>query len=261
MSTAAADQRPAWNLSGGQIIVAVLAMIGIGLVFFSYVSLNEPPPSGRWPGYYAWNPATQALAQPLTGSGAYQSFVLKSWLDAEVPFVPLLAVPYLSFLLLVPIVIPLLNLRVSFKRFLTVALALIISQLVLDVAYLLFQTNVIRDVGAGDGIGGSLVREVWGNDQPFNGFPSGHVTWTTIGICSLMRLRYRMPKTAWIMSAWLLLIYPATVMLRQHYLIDVYAGLFVGFAIYWAVMFAVERPRLVARDDDLAAPAPPGRQR
>ncbi len=45
-------------------------------------------------------------------------------------------------------------------------------------------------------------------------------------------------------------------MLRQHYVIDVYAGLFVGFAIYWAVMFAVERPRLVARDDDLAAPAP-----
>ncbi len=259
MSTAAADQRPVWNLSGGQIIVAVLAMIGIGLVFFSYVSLNEPPPSGRWPGYYAWNPATQALAQPLTGSGAYQSFVLKSWLDAEVPFVPLLAVPYLSFLLLVPVVIPLLNLRVSFKRFLTVALALIISQLVLDIAYLLFQTNVIRDVGAGDGIGGSLVRQVWGNDQPFNGFPSGHITWTTIGICSLMRLRSRMPKTAWIMSAWLLLIYPATVMLRQHYLIDVYAGLFVGFAIYWAVMFAVERPRLVARDDDLAAPAPPGR--
>ncbi len=256
MSTAAADQRRAWNLSRGQIIVAVLAMIGIGLVFFSYVSLNEPPPPDRWPGYFAWNPATQALAQPLTGSGAYQSFVLKSWLDAEVPFVPLLSVPYLSFLLLVPIVIPMLNLRVSFKRFLTVALALIISQLVLDVAYLLFQTNVVRDVGAGDGIGGALVRQVWGNDQPFNGFPSGHVTWTTIGICSLMRLRHRMPKTAWIMSAWLLLIYPATVMLRQHYLIDVYAGLFVGFAIYWAVMFAVERPRLVARDDDLAAPAP-----
>ncbi len=256
MSTAAADQRPAWNLSRGQIIVAVLAMIGIGLVFYSYVSLNEPPPPDRWPGYWAWNPATQALAQPLTGSGAYQSFVLKSWLDAELPFVPLLSVPYLSFLLLVPIVIPMLNLRVSFKRFLTVALALIISQLVLDVAYLLFQTNVVRDVGAGDGIGGALVRQVWGNDQPFNGFPSGHVTWTTIGICSLMRLRHRMPKTAWIMSAWLLLIYPATVMLRQHYLIDVYAGLFVGFAIYWAVMFAVERPRLVARDDDLAAPAP-----
>jgi membrane-associated phospholipid phosphatase len=153
---------------------------------------------------------------------------------------------------LAPIVVPLLNLRISFKRFLTVAIALIISQLVLDVAYLLFQTNVIRDVQAGDGVGGFLVKQVWGNDQPFNGFPSGHCTWTTIAICSLMRLRKAMPKTAWIMSGWLLLIYPATVMLRQHYLIDVYTGLFVGFAVYWAVMFVVERPRLMPRNDDLA---------
>jgi len=42
------------------------------------------------------------------------------------------------------------------------------------------------------------------------------------------------------------------VMLRQHYLIDVYTGIFVGFAVYWAVMFVVERPRLVPRNDDFA---------
>jgi hypothetical protein len=30
---------------------------------------------------------------------------------------------------------------------------------------------------------------------------------------------------------------------------DVYAGIFVGFACYWACMFAVERPRLVPRDE------------
>ena len=252
MSVISPDLRKHWRLSGGQVVVAIALMIGIGLVFYSYVSLNEPPPAGRWPDYFAWNPATQSLAQPSSEPGAYQSFVLKSWLDSQIPFVPLLSIPYLSFLLLVPIVVPLLNLRVSFKRFLTVAIALIVSQLVLDVAYLLFQTNVIRDVQAGDGFGGFLVKEVWGNDQPFNGFPSGHCTWTTIAICSLLRLRKVMPKTAWIMSGWLLLVYPATVMLRQHYLIDVYAGVFVGFAVYWAVMFVVERPRLAPRSDDLA---------
>ncbi len=243
-----------WNMTSRQVVIAVLAMIGIGLVFASYVALNGPPPSGRWPAYFAWDPSNGQLAQPESGPGAYQSFVLKSWLDEKVPFVPALAVPYLSFLLLVPIVIPLLNLRLSFKRFLTVALALIVSQLVLDLAYVLFQTEVIRDVKAGDGIGGFLVEQVWGNDKPFNGFPSGHCTWTTIGICSLMRLRHAMPKTAWIMSAWLALVYPATVMLRQHYLIDLFTGVFVGFAVYWAVMFVVERPVLVPRDGDDLAP-------
>lgn len=252
MSVTSPDLRKNWRLSGSQVIVAIALMIGIGLVFYSYVSLNQPPPEGRWPAYFAWSPETQSLAQPSSGPGAYQSFVLKSWLDEQVPFVPLLAIPYLSFLLLAPIVVPLLNLRISFKRFLTVAIALIVGQLVLDVAYLLFQTNVIRDVDAGGGVSGYLVKQVWGNDQPFSGFPSGHCTWTTIAICSLMRLRKAMPKTAWIMSGWLMLVYPATVMLRQHYLIDVYAGVFIGFAVYWAVMFAVERPRLVPRNDDLA---------
>ena len=93
------------------------------------------------------------------------------------------------------------------------------------------------------------MKQVWGNDQPFNGYPSGHCAWTTIGILAMWRLRHRFPKTGWILMAWLCLVYPATVALRQHYLMDVYAGIFVGFACYWACMFAVERPRLEPRDE------------
>ena len=239
------------SITGRQWVYVALLFLGIALAFMTYLALNAAPGPQHWPAYFAWNPATQALVQPLQAAGsqaAYQTFVLKSWLDESIPFVPALAVPYISFLILVPVVVPLLNLGVgSFRRFATLATALIVSQLVLDVAYYLFQTNVIRDVAAGDGIGGFLVESVWGKDQPFNGYPSGHCTWTTIAICALFRLRHVMPKTAWIMMAWLALIYPATVMLRQHYLMDVYAGIFVGFACYWACMFAIERPRLVPR--------------
>jgi len=239
-----------WALSRTQWIWVALVLVATGLVFYSYELLNAAPAADRWPGYYAANPTTGQLVQPLTGPEPYQTFVLKSWLDAKVPFVPLLAIPYLSFLVIVPIVIPLLNLAAgSYRRFLTVGLALIVAQLMLDVAYYLFQTYVIRDVQAGGGFGGWLVNQVWGNDQPFNGYPSGHCAWTTIGILALWRLRHRFPKTAWILMAWLCLVYPATVSLRQHYLMDVYAGIFVGFACYWACMFAVERPRLVPRDE------------
>jgi membrane-associated phospholipid phosphatase len=238
-----------WDLSRTQWIWVALVLAAVGLVFYSYELLNAAPPPDRWPGYFAARPTGQLL-QPLTGSEPYQTLVLKSWLDAKIPFVPLLAIPYLSFLVIVPIVIPLLNLAAgSFRRFLTVGLALIVSQLILDVAYYLFETYVVRDVQAGDGFGGWLVNQVWGNDQPFNGYPSGHCTWTTIGILALWRLRHRFPKTGWILMAWLCLVYPATVALRQHYLMDVYAGIFVGFACYWACMFAVERPRLVPRDE------------
>lgn len=250
VSDGAGETARPWNLSPGQWLWVALVLAAVGLAFSSYELLNGAPAADRWPGYYATRPATGQLLQPLTGPEPYQTLVLKSWLDAKIPFVPLLAIPYLSFLVIVPVVVPLLNLAAgSFRRFLTVGLALIVSQLVLDAAYILFQTYVVRDVRAGDGLGGWLVSQVWGNDQPFNGYPSGHCTWTTIGILALWRLRHRLPKTAWVLMAWLCLVYPATVMLRQHYLMDVYAGIFVGFACYWACMFAVERPRLVPRDE------------
>jgi len=247
------DRREAalpWNLSRTQWVWVVVVLLSIWVAFYTYELLNAAPGTARWPGYYATDAATGQLVQPLTGPKPFQTFILKSWLDAQIPFVPLLALPYLSFLVIVPIVIPLLNLAAgSYRRFLTIGVALIVSQLILNVAYILFQTYVVRDVQAGAGLGGWLVNLVWGNDQPFNGYPSGHCTWTTIGIISLWRLRHRFPKTAWGLMAWLALVYPATVSLRQHYLMDVYAGLFVGFAVYWAVMFLIERPQLVPRDE------------
>ncbi|MDP3972943.1 MAG: phosphatase PAP2 family protein, partial [Candidatus Nanopelagicales bacterium] len=194
---------------------------------------------------------TGELVQPLTGQDPYQTFILRSWLDEKIPFVPLLAIPYISFLVIIPIVTSILTLAFgTFKRFLTYGLALIAAQLLMDLAYWLFQTNVLRDdVTVPDGFQGFLVETVWGKDMPFNGYPSGHCAWTTIAIIALFRLRKRIPVTSWILMLWLLLIYPATVMLRQHYLMDVYAGILLGFTCYWACMFIVERPRLVPRDE------------
>jgi len=235
-----------FGLSRAQWVWVVIILLCVGLTFYTYELLDFAPSAERWPGYYATNPASGQLVQPLTGAEPFQTLVLKSWLDAKIPFVPLLAIPYLSFLLIVPLVIPLLNLSAgSYRRFLTVGLALIVSQLILTVAYIAFQTHVVRDVEAGSGLGGWLVNLAWADDQPFSCFPSGHCTWTTIGIISLWRLRRRFPRTSWALMAWLSLLYPATVSLRQHYLMDVYAGIFIGFAVYWACMFIVERPQLV----------------
>lgn len=270
-ATAVSGRRlPKWRITGRQWMWAVLVFLGIGFVMFTYEKFNVDQPSWQWPTFWAYDPLPEpghVLQQPYdpafdpAPSGSTQvhpethTFVLRSWLDAKLPFVPLLAVPYLSFLLLAPVIVPLINLGVSsFRRFVTEGLALIVSQLVLDVGYFLFQTEVLRDQAAQDvvaqgGIGGWLVGMVWGNDAPYNGYPSGHITWTTITIIALWRLRRVIPKTAWILMAWLCLVFPATVMLRQHYLMDVYAGIFVGFTCYWGSMFLVERPKLVPRSE------------
>jgi len=223
----------------------ILMFVGMIAAFGTYLFFNAAPEAWRWPGAYAVSPQTHELLEPVSGNGAFQTFVLKSWLDGLLPFVPVLALPYLSYLAIVPVTIPILTLAAkSLKGFFTLGWALIGAQLFMDLGYFLFQTWVARTATPPDDIFGQLVHLVWGNDQPFNGFPSAHCAWTTIGILALFRLRKCFPKTAWILMAWLLLIYPATVMLQQHYLIDVYAGIAIGIAAYALALVAVERPKL-----------------
>lgn len=170
----------------------MLVFIGIILADVSYEYFNTYNPVDRWPAFYAWDPDTGQPVQPLTGEHPYQTFILRSWLDEKVPFIPLFAIPYISALVIWHLVVTLLTLAFgTFKRFLTLGFAFITSQLLMDLAFFLFQTNVLRD------------------DVRF----------------------------------------PATVILRQHYLMDVYAGILLGFTCYWACMFIIEKPKLVGRDE------------
>ena len=177
---------------------------------------------------------------------SYEPLIMKGWLDAKIPVVSIFVVPYLSFHILAALVVPLLSLKIGgYKAFLVNGVAIIVGQLCLDVAYAFFQTQVPRTPVPGNSpFDWVLVNVVYGNDQPLNGFPSNHVTWSVISIIALWRLRNRAPRTSWILMAWFLLILPATVFLHQHYLVDIYGGIFVAFTAYWSVMFIVEKPRL-----------------
>ena len=177
---------------------------------------------------------------------SYEPLIMKGWLDAKIPIVSIFVVPYLSFHILAALVVPVLSLRLAgFKAFLVNGLAIIVGQLCLDVAYAFFQTQVPRTPVLGDSpFDWVLTNVVYGNDQPLNGFPSNHVTWSVVSIIALWRLRKVIPRTSWVLMFWFLLILPATVFLHQHYLVDIYGGIFVGFSAYWAMMFVIEKPKL-----------------
>jgi hypothetical protein len=179
-------------------------------------------------------------------SYSYEPLIMKGWLDEKIPVVSIFVVPYLSFHVLAALVVPLLSLRIgSFKAFLVNGLSIIAGQICLDFAYAFFQTQVPRTPVPGNSVfDWILVNVVYGNDQPLNGFPSNHVTWSVISIIALWRLRDKAPKTCWILMGWFVLILPATVFLHQHYIIDIYGGIFVAFAVYWSCMFLIEKPRL-----------------
>jgi len=209
------------KLSGKEKGNVYLVFLGIILAFISYEIFNK-------------------------ATYSYQPLIMKGWLDEKIPVISIFVIPYLSFHLLAALVVPLLSLKIgNYKAFLVNGIAIIAGQICLDVAYFFFQTQVPRTPVPGNSpFDWVLVHLVYGNDQPLNGFPSNHVTWSVISIIALWRLRSRSPKTSWILITWFLLILPATVFLHQHYLIDIYGGIFVAFSTYWSCVFLIEKPKI-----------------
>ena len=199
----------------------ILTFVGMVLAFLSYEIFNKA--------HYSYAP-----------------LIMRGWLDGKIPVVSLFVIPYLSFHVLALVVVPLLSLKYGGRKvFFENSLAIIAGQACLDIAYLFFQTQVPRTpVEVHTFFDWILIHVVYGNDQPLNGFPSNHVTWSVISIIALWRLRKVIPRTSFSLVAWFLLIIPATVFLHQHFLIDIYGGIFVGFTCYWSLFFLLEKPKL-----------------
>ena len=195
--------------------------LGIILAFITYEIFNKIEPS-------------------------YPPLVMRGWLDEKLPIVPIFVFPYLSFHVLAAFVVPYISYKVAgIKAFLVNGISIIVSQLCLDVAYAFFQTEVPRPkVNDGSALNWILVHVIWGNDRPLNGFPSNHVTWSVISIIAMWRLRTRIKKTSYLLGLWFLLIIPATVLLGQHFIIDIYGGIFVAFTVYWSMVFLIEKPAI-----------------
>ena len=175
-----------------------------------------------------------------------QPIVMEGWLDKKIPVITIFTIPYLSFHILAMFLVPYLSMRFGGRKtFLVNGLAIMIGQFILDIAYWLFQTEVPRpEIASNNFFDWLLTNVIYGNDRPLNGFPSNHVTWSAISIIALWRLRKVIPKTSRYLSAWFCLIIPATVFLKQHFVVDIYGGILVAFTAYWALVFLIEKPDL-----------------
>lgn len=168
--------------------------------------------------------------------------VLRSPLDAALPFVPLMAIPYLLFLPFVLGTLVLLALT-DWQRFRTLALAVILAALAADLAFIAFQTYVARPPVVGDDLGARLLRAVYAGDQPYNGFPSLHVAFSTLCLIAYARWRRGYALAALPLVA---AIIAATVLIRQHYLADVAGGLALAALAYWVTVRISERRKRLA---------------
>jgi membrane-associated phospholipid phosphatase len=77
-----------------------------------------------------------------------------------------------------------------------------------------------------------MIRDVYAGDNPYNCFPSLHTSISTILAVYWLRVNRRLGI---LVAVWVALIVASTVLIKQHYLADLVAGLALAFAAVWAV--------------------------
>jgi membrane-associated phospholipid phosphatase len=105
------------------------------------------------------------------------------------------------------------------------AVTIILVHLISYLFFIFYQTEALRPQIIGAGLFNDLVRFIYAHDAPYNCFPSLHTSLSTV-----MALYFVFIKSKWklffvIIS---LLIILSTLFVKQHYILDVIAGLILG---------------------------------
>ena len=154
--------------------------------------------------------------------------------DRALPTWPIFVVPYLSFLPIVFIVLPLI-LWQNEKLFRLFTSSVLVAQVVMNVCYLLIPATLVRPELQGSDIFTVLLRDVvWVIDQPLNTFPSNHVALSVLAIVVLAWLPNGF-KRFWWLQLWLALVAVSTLLTHQHVIADLLSGVILGALVPFAL--------------------------
>jgi membrane-associated phospholipid phosphatase len=157
---------------------------------------------------------------------------LETPLDRALPVVPIFAVPYVSLIPYIGVsLLALLFLRVRVYR--SAAETMIIVWFISYAFYFFLQSYIARPHITGTDPFSSLIRSIYGADQPYNDFPSLHTSLSTIIAMHWWRFDRRIGMAA---AIWTALIVASTVLVKQHYIADVAGGLALAVVTSLVVM-------------------------
>ena len=189
----------------------------------------------------------------------HAQLALETPLDALVPFVPAFMFAYLLYYPWVLLPLFVLHEREPFVRaILAFGLMLVLAGTV----FIVFPSHMVRPTVQGSGLAADLTRMMFRLDMGWNVFPSLHVGHSSLVAMIFVRhgRKYALPV---VLGSSLISL--STVMVKQHYVVDVPAGFLLAWLCFWAsqqpVLFEPRyvgarsgwRARLLrARDEDLA---------
>ena len=174
------------------------------------------------------------ICYPLANQLARQHDVRRSLaigLDAAIPFLPWMALPYASFGLLFTLVFFLVRgeeaLRVASRRLLLATVLGCLFFAVLPARFGMTRPDPI------DGLPGLVFRWLALVDQSYNQCPSLHVAYALIVWLALRPVFDGAVRR--LLGAWLLLVAASALFTWQHHLVDVIGGLLLGGTCAWAI--------------------------
>lgn len=154
---------------------------------------------------------------------------LKTALDTYVPLVPAFAVPYLLFLPFWIMAYLFAAWKMNDRLFRAFVFGSIGATAIATLIYFLFPTYTDRPEIVTNGWAASLLKLIYGNDDVFNAFPSGHVLFTTL--IALFGATWDSKWSLWLNGSVLLVIL-STLLTGQHHLVDPMGGLSLGWVGY-----------------------------
>jgi membrane-associated phospholipid phosphatase len=174
------------------------------------------------------------LIYKILNNNPREAVILSTDIDDKIPFLPIFVIPYIiwyAFILGYLVYFWYKDTRVYLK---TLTL-IVIGELVCFVIYFFFQTTVPRPTLVEDGILIELVGMIYSHDQPYNAFPSIHVLTTFAIILGNINISNKHIIHSTFVPVMGSLIIISTLFVKQHYILDMFASMFLTSFIYGIV--------------------------
>jgi membrane-associated phospholipid phosphatase len=202
----------------------------------------------------SWSDAALCLALAAAvyfASGIYEGLNhgpavldLRTAVDSALPVVPVFVIPYVSLQIYIyASLVAFLLLRSPVYK--SAALSFLMAWAVSYCFYAFLQSRVERPAIAGSDFLSAAIRRVYEGDAPYNDFPSLHTSLSAILAIHWLRMGRRAGIAAW---SWTALIVASTVLIKQHYIADLGAGLLLAFGASALSRFIIEGRKGGRRD-------------
>lgn len=174
------------------------------------------------------------LIYKIINNNPREAVILSTDIDNKIPFLPIFILPYIiwyAFILGYLVYFWYKDTRVYLKTLTMI----VIGELVCFVIYFFFQTTVPRPALVGEGVLMELVGMIYSHDQPYNAFPSIHVLTTFAIILGNINIPNKHIIHSLFVPIMGSLIIISTLFVKQHYILDMFASMFLASFVYGIV--------------------------